>query len=346
MVYSEGINAVTISPDINAVDSKVFYQAVKDLIKMTVRYLERNADFFFIKEFKEAVDDLDSLVLREEDVNLSNMQFEYLLYRKESLKIDNSEVIEDVLRALIRVLNRGIPEAQATKMVSAAVKNLTKKYDFLQYVEIAENPGNDGLHAIRVFHDINNVWKAKMALAIERLISEVAKLSEWKDDKLFVELLKTELGGEQFEKITALGVNLDHIKITWLREGYEALTKKALEALIEIVGPITSESFAVVVLDTVIKDLEREHDVLKYIQIDKSRYMEGAKAISINPDINNVEPYKLGKALREVIRMTYRNLEGKSYDFIEEFKHKLGEKYLSEIENLGVNLHFLELEFR
>jgi hypothetical protein len=31
--------------------------------------------------------------------------------------------------------------------------------------------------------------------------------------------------------------------------------------------------------------------------------------------------------------------------FIEEFKNKLGNEYLSEIEKMGVNLYFLELKY-
>ena len=81
------------------------------------------------------------------------------------------------------------------------------------------------------------------------------------------------------------------------------------------------------------------------IKIDKSQYTEGADAISIMPEVNSVESYKLGKAIREIIKMTHKHLGDKSYNFIEEFKNKLGDKYLSEIEKIGVNLHFLELKF-
>jgi len=94
-----------------------------------------------------------------------------------------------------------------------------------------------------------------------------------------------------------------------------------------------------------IKKLEGTYDALKHIKIDKSRCTEGVNAISIMPEVNNVEPYELAKALRDVIKMTGTHLGGKTTSFIEDFKKQFGEEYIQEIEKIGVNLHFLELKF-
>ena len=110
-------------------------------------------------------------------------------------------------------------------------------------------------------------------------------------------------------------------------------------------GSRTSESEAVITIKNIINQLEEKHDVLKYIKIDKSRYSEATDAIQIIPDINSVGSYEIGKAIREIIRMIRINLGDRGDGFIEEFKNKLGKKYLSEIEKMGVNLYFLELKY-
>ena len=112
------------------------------------------------------------------------------------------------------------------------------------------------------------------------------------------------------------------------------------------IGSRTAESFAVATIDNIIEELQEEHDVLKYIKIDKSQYEKGSEAINIMPEINNIESYKLGKAIREIIKEAGEELDkDKKASFIEDFKRQLGDDYLLEIEKIGVNLHFLDLKF-
>lgn len=120
--------------------------------------------------------------------------------------------------------------------------------------------------------------------------------------------------------------------------------KRVLQTFVRKIGRRIPESFALSTIDNAIKNLEEKHDVLRYIKIDASRYMDGFDAVSIMSEINNVESYKLGKAIQEIIKMLHNKLGGRAPSFIEDFKNKLGDKYLSEIEKIGVNLHLLQLK--
>ena len=342
--YSEGMDAVNILPDIDSVESAVFYKSLNDIIISAVRHLKRKADFFFIKEFKEVIDHIADLKIEQDGVDLSHMQLQYIVDRKQALKIDNSEVVENVISTLSILLNKLFPEKQSIKTMITSIRKLEEKYNFFKYIEIADTPDSEGLYAIKALPEINNVHIAIMAESIKKLIEEVGKSTEWKNEESFIEAFKNELGEESLSKIEKMGVNLNNIQVILLRQGHELLVKKALETIINIIDERTSKGFAVVTIDTIIEELENRHDVLKYIKIDKSRYTEGAYAISIMPEVNSVESYKLGKAIREIIKMTHKHLGDKT-NFIEEFKNKLGDKYLSEIEKIGVNLHFLELKF-
>ncbi len=343
--YSEGMDAVNILPDIDSVESAVFYKSLNDIIISAVRHLKGKADFFFIKEFKEVIDRIADLKIEQDGVDLSHMQLQYIVDRKQALKIDNSEVVENVISTLASLLNKMFPEKQSIKTMITSIRKLEEKYNFFKYIEIADTPDSEGFYAIKALPEMNNVHIAIMAEAIKKLIEEIGKSTEWKNEGSFIESFKNELGEEFLFKIEKMGVNLNNIQVILLRQGHELLVKKALEAIINIIDERTSKGFAVVTIDTIIEELENRHDVLKYIKIDKSRYTEGADAISIMPEVNSVESYKLGKAIREIIKMTHKHLGDKTYNFIEEFKNKLGDKYLSEIEKIGVNLHFLELKF-
>ena len=191
---------------------------------------------------------------------------------------------------------------------------------------------------------INNADPIDVAEAIQKIICDIGESMDWKDGESFIESLKREIGEKHLD-LEGAGVNLEHIKFELMRQGHEVLVKKTLEALIDTVSKNTSEGFAVVAIDAAIGKLEEKHNILRYIKIDKSRYAEGANAISIMPEINNVESYKLGKAIREVIRMVGAELGSKTALYIEDFKKRIGTNYLNEIERIGVNLHFLELKF-
>ncbi|MCJ2534270.1 MAG: hypothetical protein LN364_03435, partial [Candidatus Thermoplasmatota archaeon] len=80
-LYSEGVDAIIISSDIDSVDSDEILQAANEIVKMTVKYLERNADFFFIREFQDALNDI-GLEIVVENLDLNCMQLAYIVDRK------------------------------------------------------------------------------------------------------------------------------------------------------------------------------------------------------------------------------------------------------------------------
>ena len=98
-------------------------------------------------------------------------------------------------------------------------------------------------------------------------------------------------------------------------------------------------------IDSIIQTLQKNHDFLRYIRIDSTHYAEGMNAVSILPDINRVEPYVLAKGFRDIIKLTNSSMGGKVDVFIGDFKRKIGEGYLLELEKMGINLHFLQLKF-
>jgi hypothetical protein len=342
--YTEGIDAVSISPEMDFVESDDFREAVNELVKMTVKKLEGNADFFFIKEFQDALKDI-GLERIVERVDLSDMQLEYIVDSKKILRSDNSDVVEHVLKALTCLLNRLLSEAQSIKIMADSVRMLEEKYKFLRYIEVIDTPDSEGFYVIRALPEINNAFSTRIAEALQELISEVSILIEWEGEESFVDVFKNELGEEYLSKIEKMGVNLSYIQTVLSRQEHEIITKKTLDALVKIVGEKTHESFAVATLDDIIKNFEGAYDVLKYVKIDNTHYSEGVNAISIASEVNNVESYDLAKALIKIIKMMGFTLGNKTISFIKDFKKQMGEEYILEIEKIGVNLHFLELKF-
>ncbi|MEA3458539.1 MAG: hypothetical protein U9R21_07675 [Candidatus Thermoplasmatota archaeon] len=345
MFYSGGIDAVSVSSDIDLVDPAEFYNAIEDIMETTVKNIKKKADFFFIREVEEELNDVYGLNLKERNIDLSRMQLQFIVDKRQEFQMKNSEMVEIVIGALNNVIDKKFPETQKTKKIVESIRELEKKYDFLSYVEISNEPTSGGFHRIRVLSSINKVSPLIVSEAIQKHIHDVGNSLNWTGGKSFIESLEEELGEKRLAEIKKIGINLKHINFILMQREHKILVEKALEALAYVIGKDTSNISAVAVIDAAIEKLEERHDVLKYIKIDKSRYEEGADAISVMPEINNVESYRLGKAIRQVIKVTGSKLGSRTATFIEDFKNQLGAEYLFEIGKIGVNLHFLELKF-
>lgn len=344
-LYSEGINAVTVMPEINSVESGELYNAVKYLIITIVKGLDRNADFFFIREFRDSLDNVIDLYLDEKGVNLGQMQFKYINNRKEELKIKNSKVIEHIIWTLALLVNQIFPEKQTIEIMVSSIKKMGMKYDFIKYVEITDKPDLKGLYTITALPEVNNLRLSLVGEAIQDLIEDVGKSIKWKDKESFICKFENITGDENLLNIRRMGVDLNSINIISPQLEHKALAQKSLEVLVEILGDKTSKNIALYTIDKVIRGLEEKHDVLKYIKIEKHQQIEGADAIIINSDINSVKSHNVGKAIQDIIRRIYVNLDEKDSEFLEIFKEKIGREYLSEIENMGVNLYLLQMKF-
>lgn len=343
--YSEGINAITIQPDINSIKPTLFYEAIKEIIQKTVQHLERNADFYFIREFQQAIRDIDDFVLKDENINLGFMQHEYIDYRKKALRIKNSQVIKYVFEALLRTLSYKMPIKQAFQNLIVLMEKLTSKYDFLEYIQLSEIQDSEDIFSIESKPDIDNIWSGQIAAVIETIVEQVGKSSDWERYDIFLNHFKIELGRERLNELETIGVNFHRIQSEITRTEFNVLVEKVLEVLIQIISEKTSQAFAIVIIDKILMELRKKYEILQSITIDKSQYSKGIESISILPNINLAEPYQLGKAMRDIIRFTRKNLGDEAYSFIDDFKNKLGADYISEIEDLGVNLHFLEMEY-
>jgi hypothetical protein len=344
-LYSEGLDAVHVNQAIDTVEPEEFYKGIYALINMTVKYLKKNADFFFIKEFQEAISAIPGMNLKGEGIDLSHMQFEYLVKRKQDLQTEYVELVENVLRTLVCLLNRTYPEREAMAKLKGILDTLSMKHSFLHVITIGETPDKDGFYTINVPREINTILSVGIAKALQELIEKVSAVIEWKEEKTFQDVFKQELGERHVLRLKQIGVDLKEIMTVSQQKENQQLMEKTMNALITILGKRTSESFAVASIDKIIQNLKEHHQVLSYVTIDDTHYSKGFEAIQIMNDVNQEKPYKVAQAIRDMIKLGGMYLGRNTQMFIEDFKKQLGDEYLSELGRIGVNLHFLELKF-
>jgi len=349
ITYSEKTEIVNVSPEINSVETNNVMNAVNEIFDIIGEGLIEKSDFFVLKEISEEFEDKFGPLLNEFNINLNYKQFEQLdkISEEDKIKsyrrIRNSEVVEDVIKALIRVVNKILPEKQAIMTINNSIGELKGTYDYVKYIELNDTSDSNGIYIVNVSPEIENIVSVKIAEALQKLIEKINNSIKWTIKGSFLISFINELGEEKVAKIERIGVNLKHIKTKIMKRENEELTKKILDALVMVVGEKTSEGFAIVTIHNVINEIAGRYHVLQNIKIDESLYSKGVEAITISPEINNVDPYELGKPFTEILKKTQDLVGNKFLSFIEDYKNKLGHEYLSELEKIRVNIHFLEL---
>ncbi|MCK4365101.1 MAG: hypothetical protein KAW45_03540 [Thermoplasmatales archaeon] len=125
------------------------------------------------------------------------------------------------------------------------------------------------------------------------------------------------------------------------------LIKQTIKTLLVITSRRASESVSILLMDTILKTLIGRYNFLKYVKI-KSTVGYGeitADAITVDPDVNSVDPSAVGRVIETIIRVICVDLREKAgLFFIKEFKNRVGGNYVSELREIGVDLDLIQLE--
>ena len=122
--------------------------------------------------------------------------------------------------------------------------------------------------------------------------------------------------------------------------------RRTLMSLIYVATTKTSDDYAWTSIKKLINELKINYDFLKYIKIkDIKQLRYSIDDIIIEPNLNNIEPSEVGKAIQDIIDLLKKYLGKKAgYFFIQEFKEVLGEQYHKIIKSMGVDLRLVELQ--
>ncbi|KYK34118.1 MAG: hypothetical protein AYK22_05790 [Thermoplasmatales archaeon SG8-52-3] len=118
-----------------------------------------------------------------------------------------------------------------------------------------------------------------------------------------------------------------------------------LRSLYHVAGRRTTETFAAKVIGSIIKTLEQKHEFLIFVRIDERGKLIDDEVIAISPEIDNIEPERVGRAIEAIIRIVYMDIIGKAgLFFIAELKRRAGDDLMNALLEYGVDLASLQIE--
>jgi hypothetical protein len=187
--------------------------------------------------------------------------------------------------------------------------------------------------------NIDELEPTNVGTAIQKIIQEINYLLGEQGGFTFIEKFRNNFNEDYIFKLGEMGVNINVLQLSQV-----LVVQHVLKALIDVLSELSAQSYAVLTIDNVTKKLGDKYEFLKYIKIDSMRYSEGIDAISVLPEIDIVRPSEVGRGIQKTVEETVMSLgEEAGQHFIEKFKKRLGKAYVLRIEEMGVNLHMIDL---
>ena len=149
-IYLEGTDAISVDKHIDQIDTEEYFKAIHEFIKITVKYLKRNADYYFIREFQEAIENIPGLNLNETGLDLSYMQFQYIVDTKHTRRSEYNILFENVISSLAMVVNSIYPEKDTIIILKNSVDKLKQTDSLFNHIIIGGVKDSEGFYKINV----------------------------------------------------------------------------------------------------------------------------------------------------------------------------------------------------
>jgi len=339
---AESIDAISLGDNLKEVDITQTIDALKDLIHSITAVMGKQAGYFLIREIKERLPYEYEQTIRELGVDLEMMQLQFLAERRKTFQLDinNADILRYVFKSLFDVLDATVGRNFAISTLTNVVDQYRTVYTLFDYITINDIRTTQEVDLVSIRSVVNAFDQLDLGEPLQRIIQDVANALKEKGEYAFVDKVKKQLTMEYVYVLEQLGVDLHG---TTAR--HDLVLKNVLMALIDVLKEATSQSYAVLFIDHVLKGIDERYGYMKYIKIDSSRYSDGIDAVSVPSSVESISPTELARAIQKLVEQITTSLgDDASKDFIGRFKRRLGSAYLSKIEHMGVNLHMIQLK--
>jgi len=210
----------------------------------------------------------------------------------------------------------------------------------LRYLKINDIRSIQNVDIVTVDNSVDGALPSKVGAAIQKCTQELNFHVIEKNKLSLIDKLKNSLNADYLFKLEEIGVNFDIIQLK-----QTTVIKNVLKALVDVMSNSSTESYAIVMVNNVIRKFEDKFEFLSNVKVDGIHYSEGLNAIVVPSEIESVKESDLGRSLQKIIENIASSLgEDAGRYFIDKLREQLGKAYVLRIEEMGVNLHMIELK--
>lgn len=339
--FTESSQLITVPSSVNSLTATEFHDILEKILAEITSSIGKTAGNFFLKELKETIGSSYDTALVNIGIDLGFLQFQQLAEKRQKpVQVsDPLTVLKHTLQVLLNILTKETSMDLSFSTITFYLQELRPSYPFLKSITIKDIRYTQTDEIVLVPVDINSVDQSQVGAAIQDILVHLQKWLEQKDIYSLIQTFISCLKEEDRLALEAMGVNFNAVQIS-----HEAVFKHVLKALLTTLGKASTPQYAVFALDSIIKKLGDTYEYLNYIKIDSTRYTDGIDAVSVMGAIDNLKPTDAGRGIQKLMEETIKTLGSElGPQFVEELKTHLGKIYLTRLEDLGVNLHIIQL---
>jgi len=333
---------VSVKDELNAIPPKDVGRALKDLVTKIMNSLGKTAGYFFIRETREKIGiEYDTILLKTMDVDLTLMQSTIIVENKSInvLEIQKSDVMRRFIKVLMETVEKQTSKSFAISFLQQHLDTLQHQYPFLTSILVNDIRYTLGPEEIVVQPAVNSIEPLDLGRAMTSILQETEKTLSDLGRNSIANDMKTHLTIEYLAKLKEMGVTITPQGI-----GYSAVFSHVIKTIIDILGKTSSENYAIFVVNSFLRKIDTKYNFLKPISVKPAANEGELYHIIIGDNIHTISETDARRAIQQLLGSIIESLGEKIRDeFIEQFKNSLDKKYLSRIEEMGVNFHMIEL---
>jgi len=339
--FHEISDVVEINDSIKDIEVEDMGTALNEFVQNITVSMGKDAGYYFIKEIKEDLPYDHETKFKEVGFDLDYLQLDFITKIRQNnfYEIQNSEILKHIITILFELMDKDSGRIFAYETLNELINRLSTQHDVLKYVKINDIRSIQGIDVVAIDKSLDTVDSNIVGAGIQKIIQEANNAMQEKGSHTFLENLKNWINADYNIKLRDMGVDLSVIKLK-----QELVVKHVLRSLVDILSDASTQSYAVLMVNNAIKSFELQYGFLRAVEIDSLKYAHGDDAVAVPEEINEVRASDLGRSLQRIIENISISMgEDAGKNFVKRFRKRLGKAYVLRVEELGVNLHMIEL---
>jgi hypothetical protein len=263
--------------------------------------------------------------------------------------LDTAEITRQFIETIIEIIGRKTSEEYAAVTIRNLLKKIQPTYPFLREIAVKNTRSLELEGNVTVGDALNSIPPKQVGNALKELIIKIMNSLGKTAGYFFIRETREKIGIDyDITLLKTMDVDLTLMQSTYIVEKKTInvleiqksdVMRRILKILMEVVEKQTSKSFAITFLKQHVDMLREQYSFLGYISINDIRYTLGSEEIAIQPEINNVDPRDLGRAIKSILQdtdTTLMNLGRNSV--IGDLKIHLTTEYLAKLREMGVTI--------
>jgi hypothetical protein len=263
--------------------------------------------------------------------------------------LDTAEITRQFIETIIEIIGRKTSEEYAAVTIRNLLKKIQPTYPFLREIAVKNTRSLELEGNVTVGDALNSIPPKQVGNALKELIIKIMNSLGKTAGYFFIRETREKIGIDyDITLLKTMDVDLTLMQSTYIVEKKTInvleiqksdVMRRILKILMDVVEKQTSKSFAITFLKQHVDMLREQYSFLGYISINDIRYTLGSEEIAIQPEINNVDPRDLGRAIKSILQdtdTTLMNLGRNSV--IGDLKIHLTTEYLAKLREMGVTI--------